>query len=256
MIRPIRFVWKTLTKSFIYFLFVSGSLFLVTAVFPLIMLFVHPADRCSKAMRRATHHIFFLMNFVTWALGLIHVDISREDLKKLRSLKSAIIVANHPSLLDITLLMGMIPHADCIVNAALFDKFIVRHVVRRLFVPNSLDFNEMLDSCNKSLKAGNCLVIFPEGTRTKVGIKPVIRKGSARIALGTECPVYPIHIEANDMRGLRKGDPFYRINKKGRYRYRFILQDPILPESYQSMPLPIAARKMNEEIYTCLFPAS
>ena len=253
MIRGIRFVWKTITKSLVYFFFASGALFLITAVFPPILLFVHPAERCGKALRLSTHLTFKLMLAVTWAFGLIKIHVGKEDRRKLRALKSAIVVANHPSLLDVTILMSILPQADCIVNARLFERPIVRHVVRRLFVPNSLDFSEILSACGQSLKDGNCLVIFPEGSRTKPGIEPVIKKGSARISLGTGYPVVPVRIGANDMRGLRKGDPFYRINEKGRYTYHLAVGDPLDPSVYMDDQLPVAAKRMTKDNYSSLF---
>lgn len=253
MIRGIRFVWKTITKSLVYFFFASGALFLITAVFPPILLLVHPADRCGKALRLSTHLTFKLMLAVTWAFGLITIRISREDRRRLKTLTSSIVVANHPSLLDVTILMSILPQADCIVNAQLFERPIVRHVVRRLFVPNSLDFAEILSACGRSLRDGNCLVIFPEGSRTRPGIEPAIKKGSARISLGTGFPVLPVHIGANDMRGLRKGDPFYRINEKGRYTYDLSVGEPIDPASYAGDLLPVAAKRMTKDIYSSIF---
>jgi 1-acyl-sn-glycerol-3-phosphate acyltransferase len=254
MLNPARFVWKTFTKSFVYFLFALGSLTLVTAVFPLIVLFAHPASRRNRALRYATFMTFRLMLSFSWFLGLVKIRISAEDRKKLKNLRSAVIVANHPSLLDITILISFLPQADCIVNAKLFERPIVKHVVRRLFVPNSLDFGEILSASGRSLGEGNCLVIFPEGSRTKPGIKPVIKKGSVRIALVTGCPVVPIRIDANDMRGLQKGDPFWKINLKGRYQYSFTVLDPIDPACYASFEQPIAARKMASDVYLRLFP--
>lgn len=254
MSNPVRFVWKTFSKSLVYFFFAFGSLILITAVFPLIFLFAHPAARRGRALRYSTFLTFRLMSRVMWLLGLVRIRISAEDRKKLKALRSAIIVANHPSLLDITILISFLPQADCIVNAKLFERPIVRHVVRRLFVPNSLDFGEILAESDRSLGEGNCLVIFPEGSRTKPGIKPVIKKGSVRISLGTGRPVVPVRIDANDMRGLRKGDPFWRINLKGRYHFSFTVLDPIEPACYASFEQPIAARKMAADIYRRLFP--
>jgi len=205
-------------------------------------------------MRRATHHVFQVMCAMMWSTGQVKIEISRQDREKLKKLRSCIIVANHPSLIDICLLIGFLPQADCIVNAALFEMPIVRLVVRRLFIPNSMDFGEILSLCEKSLNDGNCLVIFPEGSRTKPGQKSVIHKGSARISLGTGRPTLPIHIEANDMRGLRKKDPFWRIKENGPYSFHFMIQTPILSEAYASMPIPVAARKMTADIGRGIFP--
>lgn len=253
MINPVRFVWRTFAKSLVYFLFAAGSLFLITAVFPLICLLAHPAERCRKALRYSVYITFRVMRQFAWILGLTKVTISAADRRYLKNLKSAVVVANHPSLLDITHLISFLPHADCIVNARLFEMPIVKHVVRQLFIPNSLDFTQILDSCGESLANGSCVVIFPEGSRTRPGHSHRLRKGSARIALGTGHSVLPIHIEANGMRGLLKGDPFYRINEKGRYLFSFVLKPPILPDAYAGLPISIAARKMTDEISERIF---
>ncbi|MBI9109488.1 MAG: 1-acyl-sn-glycerol-3-phosphate acyltransferase [Spirochaetales bacterium] len=193
------------------------------------------------------------MNFITWILGLTKVEILPGDREVLKTLKSTVVVANHPSLLDVTILMALLPQADCIVNSALFEKPVIRHVVKRLFIPNSLDFSVMLSDCKQSLKDGNCLIIFPEGSRSVPGIAPVLKKGSSRIALDSGFPIQPVMLKADNMRGLRKGDSFYRINEKGRYVYEIILLEKIQPEDFIDFPLPVAARHMTKEIHSRLF---
>lgn len=187
-------------------------------------------------------------------LDHVHVHISKEDKKRLRELSSTIVVSNHPSLLDVTILMSFLSRPDCIVNAKLFTRPIIKHVVKRLFIPNSIDFTRILESCRQSLGDGNCLVIFPEGTRTRQSIPRTIKKGSARISLDTGYPILPIHVKVNDMRGLQKGDPFYRINKSGYYFYKFSLGELIDPADFAHESTPIAARRMTEAIYSQIFP--
>jgi hypothetical protein len=60
MLKPIRFVWFTFGKSLSYFLFVVGAIVLVTAVYPTICLFVHPAQRARRALRHSTSATFRL----------------------------------------------------------------------------------------------------------------------------------------------------------------------------------------------------
>jgi len=254
MTGPVRFVWKTISKSLVYLFFVLGASVLVTMVFPPILFFIHPAKRSSRVMRKATSITFMCMRWAMFILGLVRIHISKEDRLRLKTLRSAIVVANHPSLIDVTMLISFLPQADCIVNARLFDKPIVRHVVRRLFVPNSIDFSRMVHSCYQSLADGNCLIIFPEGTRTRTGVRPLVKKGSARISLATGFPVVPVHIRANDMRGLQKGDPFYRINRKGRYTFDFVVGQPLTPLAYAGDETPAAARKMTNDIIQQIFP--
>lgn len=254
MPRPLWFIWKTFSKSLVYLLFVLGALFLVLAVFPFVIQFVHPLKRSSRVMRGATSLIFRAMRVFMAILDHVHVIISKEDQQKLRDLASTIVVSNHPSLLDVTILMSYLSRPDCIVNAKLFTRPVIKHVVKRLFIPNSIDFSRMLESCRESLDDGNCLVIFPEGTRTRQSIPRTIKKGSARISLDTGYPVLPLHIRTNDMRGLQKGDPFYRINKSGYYFYKITLGELIYPETFTHESTPIAARRMTEAIYRQIFP--
>jgi 1-acyl-sn-glycerol-3-phosphate acyltransferase len=253
MLKPIRFVWFTFGKSLSYFLFVVGAIVLVTAVYPTICLFVHPAQRARRALRHSTSATFRLFHLFMWSMGLTTIRISREDRAKLKTLTSTVVVANHPSLLDITVLLSLIPNGDCIVNAKLFTIPVVRHVVSRLFIPNSLDFQEILDACGRSLDEGCCLVIFPEGSRTRPDRELKIWKGSARIALGTGHPILPVHIEPSDMRGLQKGDPFYRINRKGRYVYDLSLHEPLEPAAYEGKPIWISAREMTQDVRDRIF---
>ncbi len=254
MRNPFRFVWKTFTKSLVYLFFVLGALFLALGVFPFVIQFVHPLKRSSRVMRGATAVTFATMRRFMAILDHVYVIISKEDKKRLKELSSAIVVSNHPSLLDVTILMSYLSRPDCIVNAKLFTRPVIRHVVRRLFIPNSIDFTHILESCRESLDNGNCLVIFPEGTRTRKTIPRTIKKGSARISLDTGYPILPIHIKVNDMRGLQKGDPFYRINKSGYYFYKISLGEPIDPADFAYESTPIAARRMTEAIYRQIFP--
>lgn len=254
MCRPLWFVWKTFSKSLVYLLFVLGALFLALGVFPFVIQFVHPLKRSSRVMRGATTLTFKTMRQFMELLDHVYVSISKEDKKRLSELSSTIVVSNHPSLLDVTILMSFLWRPDCIVNAKLFSRPVIRHVVKRLFIPNSIDFTRMLESCRKSLADGNCLVIFPEGTRTRKTIPRTIKKGSARISLDTGYPILPIHFTVNDMRGLQKGDPFYRINKSGYYFYKISLGELIDPADYAHEDTPIAARRMTEAIYRQIFP--
>jgi hypothetical protein len=60
--------------------------------------------------------------------------------------------------------------------------------------------------------------------------------------------VLPIAIRVNNMRGLRKGDPFYRTNGEDRYEFAFSLCDVLHPEQYAEHPVPAATRMMTEDI--------
>jgi len=182
------------------------------------------------------------------------LNLETDDKEKYRHLSSKIVVANHPSILDVVMLISLIPNADCIVGMHLNRNFIVKGVVRKLYILNSFDLDNILQACTESLKRGNCLIIFPEGTRTPRKGKVIIKKGAARVSLYSGCGIVPIHIGGTDKYGLGKKDPWTGFNPRERYIYDVSMGPEIDPEKYRDLPTPKAVRAITREIAAFLFP--
>jgi len=238
-------------KWFAFFFFGLCTLILLILVFPFMRLALHPRERFKKYARR------FISSSMRFYLGVLHiigiVNVEADERKKLKTLKSKIITANHPSILDIIVFLSLIPNADCIVNARL-ARNIVGGVIRQLYILNSLDFQELLKACAESLEHGNCLIIFPEGTRTPRQGKTIFKKGAARIAIYSGCSILPVHIGGTDKYGLGKKDPWTAFNPVERYIYQISAKEEISPEKYKTMPNPIAVKTMTGELFDSLFP--
>jgi len=247
------YIYRVLAKWFSFFFYGIMSLILVIIVFPFMCLFLHPRERFKKYGRQ------FVSSSMKFFVSLMHflgiVDLEAGNRENYRNLSSKILVANHPSLLDIVMLLSLIPNADCIVNTRLDRNIIVKGVVRRIYILNSLDFDDLIKACAESLRQGNCLVIFPEGTRTPREGKAIIRKGAARIALVSGCPVVPAHIGGTDKYGLGKKDPWTGFNPRERYVYRVSMGTEINPDKYSDLPAPKAVRALTREMAAFLFPA-
>jgi len=247
------YAYRVLIKWFSFFYFGLSTLILVIIVFPFMYLFFHPRERLKKYGRSfvSSSMKFFvsLMHF----LGIVNLEV--DNMENYRHLSSKILVANHPSLLDIVMLLSLIPNVDCIVNTNLNRNFIVKGVVRQLYILNSLNIENIFQACTESLKQGNCLVIFPEGTRTPRYGKAILRKGAARIALFSGCNIVPVHIGGTDKYGLGKKDPWIGFNPRERYIYDICMGAEIDPEKYRDLPAPKAVRAITREIAAYLFPA-
>jgi len=246
------YAWRVFVKWFSFFYFGTSSLILGILIFPFMRLFFHPRERFQKNARRfvsATLRFFVsLMHF----LGIVNLEPDNRE--NYRKLESKIVVANHPSLLDVVMLLSLIPNADCIVNANL-SRSVVRGIIHQLYILNSLDLEEVFKTCEKSLISGNCLIIFPEGTRTPRTGKVIVKKGAARIALASGCTIVPVHIGGTDKYGLGKKDPWTGFNPRERYVYRVSMGAEINPEKYKNFSAPAAARLLTNEIAAFLFPA-
>jgi 1-acyl-sn-glycerol-3-phosphate acyltransferase len=179
------------------------------------------------------------------------VELRVKDKHYFKNIFSKIIVANHPSLLDVVILLSLIPNADCVVRGKL-SRSIVGGVVRSIYILNSLDFDELALSCAASLKQGYCLIIFPEGTRTRRFGDKKLKRGAAHLSLSSFCNIVPVHIGGNSKFGLGKHDPFFSFNPHEKYIYEIEARGEISPQRYASIPRPIAARNLTADIQASL----
>jgi 1-acyl-sn-glycerol-3-phosphate acyltransferase len=245
---------RVFAKWFSFFIFGLGSLILGVIVFPVMYLIFHPRERLKKNARRFVSTSYRLFVSIMHFIGIVNLETDNRD--NYRRLSSKIIVANHPSLLDVVMLISLIPNADCIVNTHLRHNFIVRAVVDQLYIFNSLDLDVVLEACLESLKQGNCLIIFPEGTRTPRYGKAILKKGAARVALYSGCNIVPVHIGGTDKFGLGKKDPWVGFNPRERYVYDLSMGPEINPEKYRELPAPKAVRAITREIAAFIFSAN
>lgn len=166
----------------------------------------------------------------------------------LRSLKSCVIVANHPSLLDVVMIISQIPNADVIANAYLDRRNILTKIVHMLYITSNVPYEELVERCKESVHDGNVLIIFPEGTRSLPTGQNQFKKGAARIALAAKCPLVPIYIGGNNKIGLRKKDPLFLMNPNSCYKYNLFVKETIFVDEYAELPEPIAAKRIMAKV--------
>jgi len=249
------YVYRIFAKVASFAYFGIASFFLSILILPLMSLLIHPADKFKLCAHKFIYFSFKGFVFFMRVIGAAKLCTSRGDRERFKNLHSKIITANHPSLLDVVMLISLIPNADCIVNAAL-AKTVVRGIVLRVYILNSLDFDVLCGSCIESLKKGNCLIIFPEGTRTVRGREPVLKRGAAHLAARSNCSIVPVHIGGTDKYGLGKKEPLLSYNHSEEYIYEISIKDEIDPAKYSELPVPIQARRITEELKKTLFPIS
>ncbi|MDR2758578.1 MAG: 1-acyl-sn-glycerol-3-phosphate acyltransferase [Spirochaetaceae bacterium] len=239
------YIYRVAMKWFSFFIFGLGTLLLMMVIFPVLRLCVHPRE---KFRAHARYFVFLSFRFFTKAMELLGVvKLEVEDREFFRRLNSKIIVANHPSLLDVVMLISLIPNADCIVRGAL-SHTIVRGIIRQLYIPNSLDFEDLMAACINSLNQGNNIIFFPEGTRTPRTGEIILKKGASRLALRSGRGIIPVYIGGNDKYGLGKRDPWTAFNHREKYLYHIRRGTELFPETYGTMPAPRAVRQLTEDI--------
>ena len=190
-------------------IFGCGGLLLSLTVLPAAR-HLAPSEREGILKARRVLSASFRLYFrVLRAFGIADIDASA--LRPLRTQKSAVIAANHPTLLDYVVVTSALPEACCLVKADLLRNFFLRRVIREAdYLANSEDPEALLEECGKRLASGECLLIFPEGTRTKPGQQMRLKRGAAQIALRAGAPIAAVRIKCTET-WLVKGAPWYSL---------------------------------------------
>lgn len=222
------YLWRLIATGFSFSIFGIGSLILFLIIFPLLKITTRDKSKQSKYMRKAVQLSWIL--FVGLMRELRLLSISIKNVEKLSNLRGSIIVANHPTLIDIVILIAYIKQSDCIVKESLSKNFYMKNIVSQLYMLNSLDSDSLLENCSKSLQQGNNLIIFPEGTRSVPGKKSRISRGAAHIALISKKNILPIKIDCHPL-GLIKSQKWYNISS-GKQNYTLDIRDEIILEDY------------------------
>ncbi|MGJ4748906.1 lysophospholipid acyltransferase family protein, partial [Leptospira sp. SA-E8] len=150
-----------------------GGLLLWGLAFPLLtspLLLTLTGRAHRRAVAQAVIHASFrVLVGLMVGLGIIRLEIRGADRLQRRGL---LILANHPTLIDVVLLIAFVRHADCIVKGALARNPFTRLPIRAAgFVCNNSGAG-LIEDCIASVQAGNNLIIFPEGTRTPRHLNP------------------------------------------------------------------------------------
>lgn len=168
---------------------VAHTLFaLISGVFP-------STPRSERFFQRLVHRQFALFAWWTTTSGLLRVHHHGFDRLPTKRSRGLIMIANHPSLVDITCLLARIPEALCVFKPAIRRNPVLGAGARRAGYLASDGGHEILRTAAEKVAAGNWLIIFPEGTRTppSTGLLP-LKPGFVLIARRAQVPIQLVRI--------------------------------------------------------------
>lgn len=195
-----------------YIAFGLGGLLSSLTILPLLRFWPGTPEARIIRVQKAVHFMFKgFVAMLTWA-GVIRV--STHNAEQLHRAKGVIVIANHPSLVDVVVLISLMPNAGCIVKQGLWRNPFLRGVVSCAgYIPNR-GAELMLEDCREVLARCTNLIIFPEGTRTVFGLTiNEFARGAANIAIRTQADILPVVLRTN-VRGLTKEQPWYEIPRQ------------------------------------------
>ncbi|WP_386698570.1 lysophospholipid acyltransferase family protein [Lonepinella sp. MS14436] len=154
-----------------------------------------------------------------------------------------LILANHPSLLDVVLIFSQKPELNCIVKKDLLANPAMTSPIKACgFLPNT-ESEELLEQCHEILQQ-QALLLFPEGTRTGWDGVVKLHRGAVSIGLRSAKIITPVCITMSPM-NFKKGQPWYKIPPT-KIGYKLMVGEDIDPQKWLAeKPLPIASRRLN-----------
>ena len=235
--------WRFLATAFCFAVFGLCGLMFGLLVFPLMRLL--PGTPLVHRRRVRTTFLRVMHWFVNLMRGVGVLTYEFDGAERLGR-PGQMVMANHPTLIDVVFLLGFTPQTSCIVKQPLWKNPFTRWPVAAAgFVCNTPTIN-MIEQASQALREGQSVIIFPEGTRTTPGQALQFQRGAASIAVRAATVVTPVFIRCEPTT-LTKDMPWYRIPPR-RVRISFRVGEDIDPRPFREAPAPLASRAFNEHL--------
>jgi 1-acyl-sn-glycerol-3-phosphate acyltransferase len=242
---PLRRAWQLAGAALSFAVFGFGGVCFACLVAPALNLTCTPSRR-----HRASQHLIGCL-FRVFIRLMRGFGLLRYELRGVEGLRAPgqIIVANHPTLIDVVFLIAFAPRTVCVVKGALFRNPFTRAAVRAAGYLNSNLTDGVLPASAQRLQAGCNILVFPEGTRSLPGRLHRFRRGFANIALYAGAPIRPVAIRCTPP-ALNRCTPWYRLPPR-RLHFEFCVYETIRPEAFETdAGRAIAARRLASHLQT------
>ena len=233
--------WRVVATAIGFVVFGIGCVAMGVVALPVLLVTTKDAVRRAHRAQALTHYTFRLFVRLICLIGVITVEVHGRQLLRRSGL---LILANHPSLIDVVLLLSLLRRATCVVKSRLWENPITRGpVLATGYISNSQD-SRLIDEGVAVLERGENLLMFPEGTRTRLNSPIRLQRGAITIAMRANCAVTPVVIRVSTPM-LTKGAKWYRVPPT---RPHFVIEvkDDIDVKAYlaRNRSLSLAAREL------------
>jgi 1-acyl-sn-glycerol-3-phosphate acyltransferase len=234
--------WRVLATGLSFAVFGVGGLAMRLAVLPAMRMVVRDGERRQVAARALIRRSFRMYVEMMRMLGVLRYEIRGLDKLERGGL---LILANHPTLIDTVFLMAFVKNADCIVKGELWNNPFTGGTVRAAGYINNQGGPALVDDCIASLRRGNNLIVFPEGTRTPADGVISMKRGAANIAVRGLRAMTPVLIRCEPAT-LGKGAKWWRVPPR-RVLIQLDVQDDLAIEQFTGSASDVmAARRLTE----------
>jgi glycerol-3-phosphate dehydrogenase (NAD(P)+) len=202
----------------------------------------------ERSLNRGVNPVFYWsLRAVLVPFFLVYFRLQRIGSEHLPRRGPLLLAANHRSFLD-PFVIGTLVRRPVYYMAKreLFEKrwqAVLLNALGAFPVDRGVGDKDAMDTARAILQRGDCVVVFPEGTRVRPGPLGEPRRGVGRLALETGAPVAPIAVIGTE--DVRRG---WRIRpRKVRIRVGRPLRFPTVEH-----PSPALAAGVTARIWACV----
>jgi 1-acyl-sn-glycerol-3-phosphate acyltransferase len=202
-----------------------------------------PFDRRRVLLHRYT---CAWASLYTWLNPLWPVVVTGRE--RIRPDGTYVLVANHLSLLDILVMFRLFRHFKWVSKVENFRvPFIGWNMRLNGYIPlrrgDRSSAQTMMAACERALRTGSSIMMFPEGTRSRTGELQPFKTGAFELALRTGVPVVPVVVA-----GTHDALPKRGFVLRGRHPITLSVLDPVPPERFVGMD----ARRLADEVHALI----
>ncbi|WP_151965278.1 lysophospholipid acyltransferase family protein [Acinetobacter soli] len=208
------YVWRVGATGLSFVSFGVGGVTIATVIAPLVN--ISARDPCIRQQRAQKVIKTSFKGFTEMMVKLGIMTYSVEGLEKLQQSRQELVIANHPTLIDVVILIGLMQQANCVVKESLWSNPFTSGPVRSAGYILNAGSKQFIHDCVTRLQQNNAasLLIFPEGTRTQKDEQiNEFQRGAANIAIRANVPIRPVLIRCTPTT-LTKNEKWYHIPSK------------------------------------------
>jgi 1-acyl-sn-glycerol-3-phosphate acyltransferase len=231
--------------SALFWLFIVVTSLLLFPVALLIWALTVLFDRRLVLLHRFT---CFWASLYTWLNPAWRVHV--EGRERIQPGVAYVMVANHQSLLDILVLFRLFVHFKWVSKIENFrvpcigwNMSLNRYIKLRRGDRASVE--RMMAACERTIAAGNSIMMFPEGTRSSDGRLRAFKTGAFTLAQRTAAPLLPIILQ-----GTANALPKRGFVLRGRHEIRIRVLDEIPYRSFADLSVDALTERVRDLIAT------
>lgn len=215
---PVR-VLLALAAGFMFVYFWTGATLLSWLILPIERFRMRRATELDRIKRCQDIVSAGFVGFIAWMRRLKLIDFDPRAIGAEQPATPSVIVANHPTLIDVTALIAVYPRTCCVAKGILFGSPMVGRLLRYCgHIEGGDEASGMagaavMQQAMDRLEQGLSVIIFPEGTRSPPRQLGKFKRGSFEIAIRAKAPVMPVFLSC-DPPTLMKGLAWYALPKQ------------------------------------------